>query len=103
MSACESTLRYMKKEAEEAEFWLGKDGGPHEKDGSAAGFREDKDPCLVRARGFIDKMSSLISLCIYKERRVLDIGEEEGDEEGAKEFEVLNLSELREQWDNEDS
>ena len=88
MNACESTLRYMKKEAEEAEFWLGKEG----------------EQALVRTRGFIDKMSSLINLCIYKEHRVLDIGKEDGDEgEREKEFEILNLSELREQWDAEDS
>ena len=77
----------MKKEAEEAEFWLGK----------------ESKLALIRTRGFIDKMSSLINLCIYKENRVLDIGQEDGNEEEEKEFEILNLSELQEQWDNEDS
>jgi hypothetical protein len=46
----------MKKEAEAAEFWLGKEEERH----------------LKRARGFIDNMTSLIGLCIHKENRVLE-------------------------------
>ena len=87
----------MKKEAEAAEFWLGK----------------EDERYLKRARGFIDNMTSLIGLCIHKENRVLEnIDSEQNENKGNKtqeqdteksiEFEVLNLSELKEPWDAED-
>ena len=92
LNACDSILRHMKKEAEEAEFWLGREEKHH----------------LKRARRFIDNMTSLIGLCIHKENRVLDIAQEEDGQEGQAVndsgdlFEVLNLSELEEPWDAED-
>lgn len=48
----------MKKEAENAEFWLGK----------------DDTESLKMSRSFIDRLQSLTDLCIYKENRVVDLG-----------------------------
>lgn len=75
----------MKKDAESCEFWLGK----------------SDDGSLKMARSFIDRMGGLIDLCIYKENRVLDIKNDKKSKED-EEFEFLNLSEFKDQWDDED-
>ena len=80
-------MRSMRKDLEAEEKWLG---------------QEDKK-ALIRTRSFMDKFSALIDLCIYQEDRVLETGKEDQNEEEEREFEVLNLSELKDQWDNEDS
>ena len=86
MKACSSTLRGMKKDAESCEFWLGL----------------SDDESLKMARSFIDRTNGLIDLCIYKENRVLDLNEDKKEAKEEAEFEFLNLSEFREQWDDED-
>jgi hypothetical protein len=48
----------MKKEAEAAEFWLGK----------------EDEASLKRSRSFIDRLSALTDLCIWRENRVVDLG-----------------------------
>ena len=53
----------MKKEVEDAENWFGK------------GTDKENKKALIRTRSFMDNMTSLINLCIYKENRVLDIKE----------------------------
>lgn len=58
LDQCSEAYRQMKKEAEAAEFWLGK---------------EETGP-LKRARSFIDRLGALTDLCIYKENRVVDLG-----------------------------
>lgn len=93
----------MKKEAEAAEFWLG----------------QEETKSLKRARSFIDRLGALTDLCIYKENRVVDLGNKKEDPKKAKgkksikktgkemtrndtgdedaneeEFEFLNLSEF---------
>lgn len=83
----------MKKEAENSEFWMGK----------------TEDDCLKKARNFIDKLEMLTELCIYKPNRVIDTDdkkkkkhEDEDDEGDEDEFAFLNLTELKQEWDNED-
>ena len=100
LNACVGTLRYLKKEADEPEFWLGKEKRTwiDEKTGE---LMEDRT-AYIKTRNVIDKLSSLINLCIKKENRVLDFGNEDEDDLKEKEFEILNLSELEEQWDDED-
>ena len=85
LTACNAVLREMKKDAESCEFWLGK----------------SEDDSLKMARSFIDRLNGLIDLCIYKENRVLDFKTKK-KKEGDDEFEFLNLSEFKEQWDDED-
>ena len=85
LTACSATLRGMKKDAESCEFWLGL----------------SDDESLKMARSFIDRTNGLIDLCLYKENRVLDIKQDK-KENVEEEFEFLNLSEFREQWDDED-
>jgi len=57
----------------------------------------------------IDRMSALTDLCVYRENRVIDLGNKkqtkkkkkaEDDDESA--FQFLNLSEFNQQWDDED-
>ena len=98
LNACVKTIKHMNKVAENSEFWMGK-----EDDGS-----------LKIARDFVDKLTWLIELCIHNENRVLDIkgtskkdkkkGKQDVDkkEEVDSEFEILNLSEFEEEWDDED-
>lgn len=88
----------MNKIAEESEFWMGK----------------EDDESLKISRNFIDKMSWLIDLCIYNDNRVLDMGK--GNKKGKKgknqkddekeqkdtEFEILNLSEFKAEFDSTD-
>jgi len=53
----------------------------------------------------------LTDLCIFKPNRVIDIDdkkqkkndEDDIEEEGEDEFEFLNLTELVQEWDNEDA
>ena len=85
LDACSVTLRVMKKDAESCEFWLG----------------ESDDISLKMSRSFIDRLTGLIDLCIYKENRVLDLKDEKKTTQDA-EFEFLNLSEFKDQWDDED-
>ena len=86
LDACSVTLREMKKDAESCEFWLGK---------------SDVES-LKMARSFIDRLTGLVDLCIYKENRVLDLHDEKKGSNGDEEFEFLNLSEFKDQWDDED-
>ena len=83
----------MKKEAENSEFWIG----------------QTDLSCLKKARFFIDKLEMLTDLCIYRPNRVIDVDEkkkkkhdDEDDEEEKDEFEFLNLTDLQQEWDNED-
>ena len=88
----------MKKEAEAAEFWLGK---------------EDENS-LKRSRSFVDRLSALTDLCIFKENRVIDLGNKKEEKkkpsknsksqsfDDDEDFEFLNLSEFNDQWDDED-
>ena len=74
----------MKKDAESCEFWLGK----------------SDDESLKMSRSFIDRQTGLVDLCIYNQNRVLDLKDDKKNED--HEFEFLNLSEFRDQWDDED-
>jgi hypothetical protein len=83
----------MKKEAENSEFWIG----------------QTDLSCLKKARFFIDKLEMLTDLCIYRPNRVIDVDEkkkkkhdDDDDEEEKDEFEFLNLTDLQQEWDNED-
>jgi hypothetical protein len=86
-------LREMKNDAENSEFWIG---------------ITEKDK-LKKSRIFIDKLEMLTDLCVYKPNRVIDFDDkkkkkDEDDEEEQQddEFEFLNLTELGQEWDNED-
>ena len=85
LTTCSHTLRGMKKDAESCEFWLGL----------------SDEESLKMARSFIDRLNGLVDLCIYKENRVLDVKQDE--KKNDEEFEFLNLSEFRDQWDDEDT
>jgi hypothetical protein len=83
----------MKKIAEKSEFWMGK----------------VEDDNLKKSRQFIDNLEMLTDLCIYRPNRVIDTDDkkkkkpEEDDDEGDEdEFAFLNLTELKQEWDNED-
>lgn len=76
----------MKKDAESCEFWLGK----------------SDEESLKMSRSFIDRLNGLVDLCIYKENRVLDLQDEKKGSQQDEEFEFLNLSEFKDQWDDED-
>lgn len=87
LNACNATLREMKKDAESCEFWLGK----------------SDETSLKMARSFIDRLQGLIDLCIYNENRVIDLkNDKKKEEEVEEEFQFLNLSEFKDQWDDED-
>ena len=82
-------MRSMRKDLEAEEKWLG----------------QEEKKALIRTRSFMDKMSALIDLCIYQENRVLnevDPGKDDHNKSESDEFEVLNLSELEDEWDAED-
>lgn len=88
-------VREMKRSAENAEFWMG------------VAEREE----LKTARKFIEKLEMLTDLCVWVENRVIDFedkkkksddDDEEEEKEGEDEFEFLNLTELLQEWDNED-
>ena len=59
---------------------------------------------LVTSRQFIKRLEMLTELCIYNPDRIVDNDQakkgNDGNDEEANEF--LNLSELRQEWDNED-
>lgn len=83
----------MKKDAENAEFWMG----------------DEKFESLKMARSFIDRLAALTDLNVYRENRVIDLGNKkqnkkkkkiEEDDDAAYQF--LNLSEFNQQWDDED-
>lgn len=88
-------IREMKRTSENSEFWMGDPG------------REQ----LKTARWFIEKLEMLTDLCVWVENRVIDLEEkkkknddedEEDQKEQEDEFEFLNLTELTQEWDNED-
>jgi hypothetical protein len=81
----------MKKSAEDCEFWMG-----------MVEPSEDCEEPLVSSRHFITKLEMLSELCIYNPDRIIDTDEKKGDEDGQDADEFLNLSELRQEWDNED-
>lgn len=93
-----SHVKDMKRSSEGAEFWMGKD-----------------DPAsLKKARNFIDKLNFLTDLCIHRPNRVIEIEDDkkkknqedegqENEEQDEEEFEFLNLSELKQEWDEEDT
>ena len=58
LEACTICLREMKNDVEKAEFWLGIN--------TAEG--------LTQSRNIIDRLSSLTDLCVFKENRVVDLG-----------------------------
>jgi len=90
----EESTRELQEEAERAEFWIG--------------LSDTKN--LIKARRFIDGLEMLTDLCIYKPNRVVDVDDkkkkkkdDDEDEDAENEqHEFLNLSELRQEWDNED-
>lgn len=88
----------MKRDAEDADLWMG--------------YKDDFN--LKKTRRFVDRLSAITALCVKASNRVLDFGKEEENIPNEKnknsnqekadedEFEFLNVSELQEQWDNED-
>ena len=83
----------MKIAAENSEFWIG---------------NTDKDK-LKKSRIFIDKLEMLTDLCVHKPNRVIDFDdkkkkkdEDEEEEQQDDSLEFLNLTELGQEWDNED-
>lgn len=79
----------MKREAEDAEQWLG--------------VQDEAKDNLKKSRRFIDKLSSLTSLCVKSDNRVIDFGKDQDKEEpNDNDFEFLNISELEDMWDNDD-
>lgn len=86
----------MKREAETCEFWMG------------SSVREK----LKKSMEFIEKLEMLTDLCVYRQNRVIEIDDKKkkkkgdmGDiieEEDKEEFEFLNLTQLMNEWDNED-
>lgn len=88
----------MKKEAENSEFWMGK----------------IEKEFLKKAGIFITKIEMISDLCIDNPDRVIDVVDKKKkkknddnflNDEDAKEedeFEFLNVSELLQEWDNED-
>jgi len=86
----------MRKEGENAESWMG---------------NSEDEELLTRARQFIRRLEKITELCVFNPDRKLDLDDkkkkknddDEEDEEGGKDqFEYLNLTELRQLWDNED-
>ena len=89
----EESTRELIEEAERAEFWIG----------------NTQNKNLIKARRFIDGIEMLTDLCIYKPNRIIDIDDkkkkkknDDEDEEEEDNHEFLNLSELTQEWDNED-
>lgn len=85
LKECDEALRQMKKDAEASEFWMG----------------DDKTESLKMARSFIDRLSALTDLCVYRENRVIDFGNKKGKKKKIKQqvdeqqFQFLNLSEFK--------
>lgn len=61
----------MKKDAESAEFWMGLEETKH----------------LKEARSFIDRLSAITDLCVYRENRVIDLGNKKPDKRKKKQAE----------------
>jgi hypothetical protein len=83
----------MKKDAESSEFWMG----------------DEKIDSLKMSRSFIDRLQALTDLNVYRENRVIDLGNKKQDKKRKKsqdddeaQFQFLNLSEFNQQWDDED-
>lgn len=81
----------MKKDAEACEFWMG----------------IERQDALKMSRSFIDRLSALSDLCMFKENRIIDLGNKKNDKKKKKQendaqFQFLNLSEFEDQWDDED-
>jgi len=83
----------MKKDAETSEFWMG----------------DEKIESLKMSRSFIDRLQALTDLNVYRENRVIDLGNKKQDKKKRKsqdddeaQFQFLNLSEFNQQWDDED-
>lgn len=58
LEQCSEALRQMKKDAENCESWMG---------------LEDNES-LKQSRSFVDRMSALTDLNVYRENRVIDLG-----------------------------
>jgi len=58
----------MKKDADNCEFWMG---------------REDEQS-LKDSRSFIDRLSALTDLCMYKQNRIIDLGNKKQDKKKKK-------------------
>lgn len=58
LEQCSEALRQMKKDAEASEFWMG----------------DEKIESLTMARSFIDRLSALTDLNVFRENRVIDLG-----------------------------
>ena len=96
LTKVELDVKFLKKKADESDEWLG----------------QGEKSCLKIARQFIDRIEMLTDLCIYKPNRQIDLDEQkpkkededhdDEDKAAEDEFEFLNLSELQEEWDNED-
>ena len=90
-------LRIMKKDADGSEFWMGK---------------TEKEN-LKKAKVFIKNLEMLTDLCVFNPNRVIEVDDKkkkkkaddhvEGEDEGEEdEFEFMDLSEMQQEWDNED-
>lgn len=83
----------MKRDSDTAENWIGS--------------VDTKN--LKKARNFITKIEMLTDLCVHRPNRIIDVEDkkkkkkdDEEENEDNDEFEFLNLSELKQEWDNED-
>ena len=92
----QNEIGVMRKEGENAESWMG---------------NSEDEELLTRARFFIRRLEKITELCVYNPDRKLDLDDkkkkkddddDEGEEGGKDQFEYLNLTELRQLWDNED-
>lgn len=84
-------LRGLKLDAENSEFWIGMEA----------------PESLKKARVFIGQLEMLTELCTYVEGRVFDFDDkkkkpDDEEEEEGDGMEFLNLTELLQEWDNED-
>jgi hypothetical protein len=75
----------MKKDAESSEFWMG----------------DEKVESLKMSRSFIDRIAALTDLNVYRENRVIDLGNKKEKKKKRKTdvdddaaFQFLNLSEF---------
>jgi len=68
LKECSQALRQMKKDAEACEFWMG----------------IERQDALKMSRSFIDRLSALSDLCMYKENRIIDLGNKKNDKKKKK-------------------
>ena len=66
LEQCSEALREMRKDAENCEFWMGEIAVEH----------------LKMSRSFIDRLSALTDLCVYRENRVIDLGNKKPKKKG---------------------